>query len=237
MSIDIHEVPYGSQTISFELNRSERKTLAIHVHSNMRVEVVAPMKAYLEDIYKKVRKRAKWIKTQQLFFDQFQPKEPPRQYVAGENHYYLGRQLRLKVKQAIANKINIEDDFIVVYSHYPSNLKLTQNLIENWFKTQACEKFNERLSLCLNEFSKPEEFLPKSIIIRHLNKRWGSMTSTKRLVLNTKLIHMPLYCIDYVIIHELCHIQHPNHSPKFWNLLASIMPDWEQRKNKLEGLE
>jgi predicted metal-dependent hydrolase len=126
-------------------------------------------------------------------------------------------------------------DFIVVYSHYPSNLKLTQNLIENWFKTQACEKFNQRLALCLNKFSKPEEFVPKSIIIRHLNKRWGSMTSTKRLVLNTKLIHTPLYCIDYVIIHELCHIQHPNHSPKFWNLLASIVPDWEQRKNKLEG--
>ena len=234
MSLTVHSITYGSQTINFELRRSMRKTLAIHVHPDMRIEVIAPATAELEKIEKKVQKRAKWIKKQQLFFEQFYPKTLKRLYVSGESHYYLGRQFRLKITRGLINKVKTSGGFIHVSSHYPNNQKLNTQLIEDWFKARANEKFKERLALCIVKFSNPENFTPHSLVIRQMSNRWGSMTATKRLVLNTKLIHAPIHCIDYVIIHELCHIKHSNHGPDFWKLLDLIMPDWKISKNKLE---
>jgi len=72
------------------------------------------------------------------------------------------------------------------------------------------------------------------VIVRKLEKRWGSMTPSAQLILNKALIHAPLVCIDYVIIHELCHLQHPDHSPNFWRFLTAILPDWKKRKTQLE---
>lgn len=234
MSAARHSVPYGKQTIDFDLHHATRKTMAIHVHPDMRVEVIAPATAELENIYQKVRKRAKWVRTQQIFFEQFHPKTPARQYISGENHRYLGRQLRLKVKQGLVCEVKVSAGHIIVSSHYPGNVKLTETLVTEWFKAKAHRKFKERLEICLQKFSTPEKFSPQGIIIRQLQNRWGSMTGAKRLVLNTRLIHAPVSCIDYVIIHELCHIQHPDHSAKFWKLLATILPDWQKRKNQLE---
>jgi predicted metal-dependent hydrolase len=235
MSLNVHSVAYGSKTINFELLRSSRKTLAIHVHPDMRVEVIAPLAAQIDNVYQKVRKRAKWVKTQQIFFGQFHPKTPPRQYISGENHYYLGRQLRLKVTRDIITSVKMSGGYILVSSHYPNNHEFTRELTEEWFKSRAHQKFRERLLLCVERFPIPEKFTPQSLIIRKLTNRWGSMTAANRLVLNTKLIHVPLACIDYVIIHELCHIAHPNHGVKFWKLLTTILPDWQKRKNQLEN--
>ena len=234
MSLDVHSVAYGSQSVNFELRRSLRKTMAIHVHPDMRVEVIAPLAAPLDNICQKVRKRARWIKTQQIFFEQFHPKTPPRQYVSGGNSYYLGRQLRLKVTRDIVAGVKVSGGRILVSSHYPNNQHLTRELIEGWFKERARQKFHERLSFCLQKFPAPGNYMPQGLTIRNLANRWGSMTSAKRLVLNIRLIHAPPACIDYVIVHELCHIQHPNHGPEFWKLLTVTLPDWQKRKNQLE---
>lgn len=235
MSLTIHSVAYGSQTIEFELRRSSRKTLTIHVHPDMNVEVVAPENAEIDKINEKVRKWAKWIKKQQIFFEQFHPRTLQRQYVSGENHHYLGQQLRLKIKRDIVNEIKVAGKFIFVSSHYPNKQKLTKQLTEDWFKARAQHEFRERLALCIEKFSNPEKFTPRGLIIRQLSNRWGSMTSEKRLVLNTRLIHAPLACIDYVIIHELCHIEHPNHGAQFWRFLTTVLPDWQKRKNQLDS--
>lgn len=234
MSLELHSVPYGSQIIHFKLRRTSRKTMAIHVHSDMGVEVVAPETTDINKVYQKVRKRAKWIKTQQIFFEQFLPRLPERQYLSGENHRYLGRQLRLKIKKDSVCETKIFRGYLLVSSNTPNNQKVTRGLIENWMESRAHQKFRERLAICIQKFPKPEAFTPNSLIIRQLSNRWGSMTTMKRLVLNRRLIQAPLFCIDYVITHELCHILYPNHGPKFWKLLTKKMPDWQKRKSHLE---
>lgn len=234
MSLDVHSIVYGSKFINFKLKYSDRKTLAIHVHPNMSVEVVAPHDAKIEKVYEKIKKRARWIITQQLFFGQFHPKMTERLFVAGETHRYLGRQYRLKITRGLQNQVKLSRGYILITSHYPKDQQLIKTLLEDWLCARASEKFNERLTICLQKFQNPEKFKPKSMTIRKLTNRWGSMTSSGRLVLNRTLIHAPIHCIDYVIIHELCHIQHPNHSPEFWKLLTTILPDWEKRKSQLE---
>ena len=234
MGTDAHSIVYGSKSINFKLQYSNRKTMAIHVYPNMNVEVVAPYDAQIEKIYEKIKKRASWIIAQQSFFKQFHSKELARQFVSGETHRYLGRQYRLKISIGIKNQVKLSRGHILITSHYPKNQQLTKVLFEEWLRLRAFEKFTERLLICLQKFKNPEKFKPENMIIRKLANRWGSMTSSHRLVLNKRLIHAPVPCIDYVIIHELCHIQHSNHSPEFWRFLGSILPDWEKRKIQLE---
>ena len=70
--------------------------------------------------------------------------------------------------------------------------------------------------------------------IRRMKTRWGSLSPNSILTLNMDLIRAPKECVDYVIIHELCHLQYPNHGPGFYKLMESVMPDWGRRKHKLD---
>lgn len=234
MNLEQHSIPYGQKTLTFQLKRSDRKSLAIHVHPNMNVEVIAPQDAELEKVFKKIKKRAQWIKKQQIFFEQFHPKTPARKYQSGETHLYLGKQYRLKISKGDENTVKLNGKFLWVKTLQPQNRDYVQKHVELWFAEKARNKFNERLEYCLIKFKKPHNYTPEGIIIRTLTNRWGSMTPSRRLVLNKKLIHASTASIDYVITHELCHIAHPNHSKLFWKLLAKTMPDWETRKMKLE---
>ena len=103
-----------------------------------------------------------------------------------------------------------------------------------WFRERAHLKFDERLEVCVARFPDSEAYRPVSMIVRRMTKRWRSMTPSRRLILNLALIHAPADAIDYVITHELCHIKHNNHGSAFIDLLERVMPDWENRKMKLE---
>jgi predicted metal-dependent hydrolase len=230
----LHTIPYGSKELSFFLKRRERLTLAIHVHPDMSVEVVAPPNSDLEKIYAKVRNRARWITRQLSFFRQFHPKKSERKFESGETHRYSGRQYRLKIEPSIKSGVSISGGFIVVKTHYPKRSKHTKELLEAWFVVRAKERFKARLHAALERFPDPALVTPKGMIIRTLQSRWGSMTVAGNLVLNWRLIQASSQCIDYVITHELCHLIHANHSKEFWNLLAQVFPEWEKYKNKLE---
>jgi predicted metal-dependent hydrolase len=236
MATKLHTINYGTQQISFQLERRERKTLAIHVHPDMSIEVVAPLDASLEQIYEKVKKRARWIERQVGFFRQFHPKTPARQYMAGETHRYLGRQYRLKLIPDDETSVKIARGYIIVYSKSPKDPETTRKLVEDWFFKRAKIKFRERLGYCLQLFPDPEVVHPIGMIVRQLSNRWGSMSPAGRLVLNYRLIQAPTWCIDYVIVHELCHRIYANHGPHFEQLLERIMPDWEERKLRLEQM-
>jgi predicted metal-dependent hydrolase len=236
MTTNMHTINYGTQEISFWLERRERKTLAIHVHPDMSTEVVAPLDASLEQIYEKVKKRARWIEGQLGFFRQFHPKTPARQYVAGETHRYLGRQCRLKIIPADEDYVKLARGYIMVYSKSPKDSEIIRKLVEDWFFIRAKIKFKERLEYCLPLFPDPELVRPIGMIVRQLSNRWGSMSRAGRLVLNRRLIQAPTWCIDYVIVHELCHRLHANHGPHFEQLLERIMPDWRKRKLRLEQI-
>lgn len=227
-------VPYGSGEIAFRLERRQRKTLAISVDPNASVEVVAPIDAPIEQVLEKVRKRGAWIRRQQRYFVQFQPRTPERQYVGGETHLYLGRQYKLKVVEHIQQQVKLYRGQLTVQSSRPRNADVTRGLVEQWYRDRAHEKFRERLALCQQRFPIPEEVAPKGLTIMQLQQRWGSMTGSGRLILNVTLIRASTDAIDYVITHELCHLRHHNHGIEFFDLLQQVMPDWEKRKHKLE---
>ena len=234
MKAEPHHIRYGGQAIEFTVVRRARKTLEIAVEPDATVVIAAPHDASLEAIAKKVNKRAAWIRRQQQFFSQYQPRTPERRFVSGETHLYLGRQYRLKVVPHTQASVKLTRGFFVVQSREPSRAERTRELIEGWYRTRAHAKFAERLEASLARFPEPESFRPSGLIIRRMRQRWGSLSPSLRLLLNRRLIEAPVDAIDYVITHELCHIAEPHHGTGFFTLLDRVLPDWPRRKERLE---
>lgn len=231
-----HQITHGNRTINFCLERRQRKTLEISVYPDLSIKVIAPMHAVFEAILEKVKKRAVWILRQINFFEQFYPKRTMRYYLSGESHLYLGREYRLKVIQGLQKKVTLARGQLFVETHSPKRTDVTHYVLEKWYLESAKTKFIERLEYCLRYFPNKTKFKPKSIIVRQLSNRWGSMTKAGNLVLNRQLIKVPTPCIDYVIIHELCHMRYPDHSRDFYEFLSKMLPDWKKYKMKLEKM-
>jgi predicted metal-dependent hydrolase len=236
-STDIHRVPYGSKNITFALEYSPRKTLAIEVHPDSSIIVKAPTDATIESIESKVIHRAAWIAKQQRGFDRYAPPLPAAECVSGEGYRYLGRQYRLKLIEnpiSTTDKIRLWQGRLEISTPTPFDRQRIENTISNWFQNRAIVIFSQRYHYC-TKLVAPYRIEPdRGFELRTMSKRWGSCTPTGRIFLNPLLISAPKDCIDYVIIHELCHLRFPNHSTSFYNLLASILPDYQYRKDYLD---
>lgn len=228
-------IDLGGQTVTYALKRSARKTLSITVFPDGGVLAVAPMSSDLEAIEQRLRRRGRWILRARREFEQFRPITPPRKYVPGETHRFLGRQFRLLVEQSLRSDVAIEADRIAIRYPGTRSAEKTELLLKAWFQRQARRILSERLTSLSRAF--PEIGDVPRLTVRKLTKRWGSMSRDgSHMLLNTRLIEAPADCIDYVIIHELCHVQEPHHGPAFFELLENKLPGWERRKNRLERI-
>lgn len=236
MSKEWRCLKYGRHLLEFVVTRRDRRTLEIAVEPDGSIQVTAPLDASLEAIEAKVRKRAAWIRRQQAYFAHFLPRTPERLFVPGETHLYLGRQYRLKVEAADEDSVKLARGFITVRTQRPLAPNVTKEMVDRWYHERAKVKFSERLEVNVGRFPSPEAFRPQGLIVRHLAQRWGSMSPSGRLLLNRRLVQAPVDAIDYVITHELCHIAEPHHGTPFVKLLDRTLPDWRQRKEKLERI-
>ena len=228
------EITFGKQRIPFTLEYRERGRLAISVHPDRSVSVVAPSGRTLEEVLDCVQRRAAWIVKQRSHFDQFHPLTPPRRYVAGETHLYLGRQYRLKLVEDATTRVKLKGRFLRVHLPDRQDTKRIERLLDVWYRDHAQPIFSRRLDGCLHSARSLDVSRP-AVVIRKMSKRWGSCTKAGHILLNTELVKTPLYCIEYVIMHELCHLKVHDHSPEFCRLLTRCMPDWEQRKRRLDS--
>lgn len=228
----LDSIQFGSKIIEFRLEYSNRKSLGITVNPDIDVLVKAPFDTPREKILEKVSKRAPWILKQQSYFLAFQPKTPTRKYVSGETHLYLGRQYRLKIQKGKEESVKLKGKFVEVVALEKSNVK---QLMQSWYLHHARTSFERIASPLIDKFKK-HKVQPSSIVLRNMSKRWGSCTPTGKIILNPELIKAPKGCIEYVIIHELCHLVHHDHTQKFLDLQAKEMKDWEKWKIKLEKL-
>jgi len=225
-------VMYGSKKISFSIEYSNRKSLGITITPDMDVKVKSPVDASIEKIKEKIIKRAPWIIKQQSFFLTFHPKTPLRKFVSGETHLYLGKQYRLKIILDKVESVKLRGGFIEVFVLKKEN---AEKLLNEWYVENARLKF-EKIAQPIIEKFKKYDVTPESIVLRSMPTRWGSCTPKGKVILNPELIKAPKGCIEYVIVHELCHLIHHDHTQRFFDLQSNEMKDWQKWKNKLEGL-
>lgn len=228
-------VKWGEIEIAYSYRYSQSRTLTITVHPDLKIDVVAPEGTSREVIRAKVLKRGAWISKAWRGFLRFHPLQPPRQYIPGETHRYLGRQYRLRLIAGPEISVTLRRGYLDVAT--PSHLAsaVLRPLVVAWYEQRAAEILRERLYACHRLLASHGVPLPR-LVVRSMATRWGSCSKRGQVTLNPELVKAPKDCIDYVITHELCHLVEHNHSPRFWRLLQELMPDWEERRNRLNRM-
>ena len=231
-----HQIEYASKVIEFVVKRKNVKNVNLNVKPDMTIEISANEKVPINFIYDFVKSKGSWIIKNVGYFKDVQPmKRSEREYVSGETFRYLGRQYRLRVEKAEKEEtVKYFRGFIYMYVNDLENRTRKENLLEQWYREKSHLNFNESLEKMYPLVKKYGVVKPE-IDIRLMKARWGSaLTDKNTILLNSELIKAPKFCIDYVVLHELTHFKYNNHSDNFYQMIYSLMPDWEKRKEILD---
>lgn len=226
------EVAFGRRTLRYTVQRSERRrTVGIAV-SAQGVTVLAPQAASAEILAGIVQGRGAWVISKQIRFSALREAAPRVQsFKDGSALLYLGRQCRLwrtgNLARTHRNGRRLEVPHL-------DEASLTAEL-ERWYREQAVRVINQRVKFYARRLGTQ----PSAILIRDQRTRWGSCNAKGELRFNWRIVMAPMTLVDYVVAHELCHLEHMHHGPAFWKRLAEVLPDYEQRRERLalEGMK
>jgi len=229
-------LPFGNTTINFSVIRStdRRKSISIFVDPYYGVYLRAPVKFSKEKIMSLLRRKAAWIIQKQKIIKAAHLQNPPKEFVSGETFFYRGRQCRLKVENRCRRKdagVKLKNSqfllAIVSDTHNPRTVKRT---LTAWYKDKAEVFLSDRV----RHYSEKSNFEKSKVIIANQTKRWGSCSHRGELRFNWRIVMAPKTLIDYVVVHELCHLKHKNHSDAFWKEVGTILPNYETLRARLK---
>ena len=224
---------YGSFVYEYKLAREERKTLILTVKPDLQLLVKSPIEADDIRIEQFLKRKWFWLQKQINFFKKFKRKVYEREYVSGESFLYLGRQYQLIIKKSVENKVILSHGKINLFTTmFVSDKAYNKLLIDRWYHKATKNVFAERFE----EMKKLFDYKKMPALgIRKMDKRWGSFLNDDKIFLNPRLIGASKECIDYVICHELCHMEYKDHDAKFYKLLEKKRHGWDKIKDKLES--
>ena len=227
------------KNLNIKIIRTERKkTAIIEVFPGETVHIIAPQELTKTQINTLLRTRSSWI-LEKLRLIRDIPIPRRREFINGESFPFLGKDYRLKILLNCSGGVSLNDGRLCVC--IPKGLDTSevsslarQRLIE-WYKYQAKIKIKERADV----FSKKLVVEPTLITIKEYKARWGSCASNGELAFNWRLIMAPISVLDYIIIHELCHLDVPTHNKTFWKLVSSVKSNYknDQKWLRFSGLE
>lgn len=218
----------NGRAINCEIKRSRRKTVALYVYPDKRIEIRTPLLYNINDVEPFLLKHSRWL------FNRLETKSVNMQksYAEGELHYFLGKRYPIKVNLSSRNSVVFQNDAIVICA---KSQELVESLLDRWYLEQARRVFQEIAMPLIKQMEK-YNVAPSSFSIRKMKTRWGSCSRKGSISLNLHLIKLPEQCIREVILHELCHLVHFNHSKDFYALMTAEMPDWKIWKKELRFL-
>ncbi len=228
-----HILEFGSRRIPYRLHRADRKRLRVVVSPELVVDVYAPTTTNDEKIRLAVQKKASWIARTLDKLESYHPLPVPNRYISGETLVYLGRQYRLKVVENSKTPAKLLGRFLWVWVEDKNDVQNVKKSVDQWYRKRAIEVIGRYLEKCYTVVSRHDVTEPL-LVIRTMHRRWGSCSNKGRITLNVNLIKAPVHCIEYVIMHELCHLKYNNHSKAFYSLLTRCQPDWRKRKETLD---
>jgi predicted metal-dependent hydrolase len=224
----------ASEGFEYELRRSaRRRTLAIEVHADLRVTVRAPAHADARFIADRVAERGPWIqRTLERFQRAGHVPAPSLQYREGETHCYLGTLYRLRVMSGRKAGVLIDGEALRVTVPGEPIPDRVQRVLATWYRECGLEQAGEVVNRHFGWFEGCGYTRP-TLRFRAMRTRWGSLSGGRRMTLNLELMKAPAECLEYVVVHELCHLEHRGHGRAFYELMDHLMPDWRERKRRL----
>lgn len=216
-------------TLEYELIRSRRRSLELRVYPDHRIEVRAPMRCPQREIDAFINEREAWLHKRLIQFSGAPPAQPVQH---GARVYLLGEALTLVVR-AGRQPVRREGDELIVHCLAPEDPESVKRALQRGLRAIAEPFFAERLRHWFEPFRQRGHRRLPALQLRAMRSRWGSLSLKSGMTLNLSLIHSPAECIDYVIVHELCHLEQMNHGPRFKALMTEMLPDWSARRRRL----
>ena len=208
-----------------------RKNPSIEVHAGEVVKVIVPEGYGKPEIDSLLRKKTNWI-VEKLREVKDIPAPRKREFVSGESFPILGKEYRLKVQQGHIGVAKQEGDRLIANTLSADPKEVEQSIID-LYKAVAKEKLTERAKFYANKLC----LEPKEIKVGDFKSQWGSCTPDGVVSFNWQIIAAPSSVVDYFVVHELCHLEHANHSKDFWKLVSSVLPDYRQTMTKLKFMK
>lgn len=226
------------RTINYEIVYSKkRRKAAIVVRPDLKVEFRAPHGLSHETIREMVRKKAGWVWEKLDWFEANRLPDQEKQYTDGEEYLYMGREYPLKILtvdgtgKSLAS-FNGSELTVLVPETVPEGLKpaLVKKAVWNFY-SDCAESEVDRL---VKTYSEKLKIVPPAFKVKHQKRRWGSCSADNVLRINFQLMMAPPEQLEYVVVHELCHVKEKNHSARFWKLVGGLMPDYEVYRKSLK---
>lgn len=217
--------------LAYRLKRQRRKTLALHVLADGQLELRAPTGAPQAVLQRFFEQHREWAQQTQR---ELLARKQQRAARARERRALLGVSYPLRCEQGACGQAALVDGEIVLSVRGALSAEKCERVLQAWYREQAAALFAQRLHVLYARFSTKQP--PPTLALRQMRRRWGSCSSRRHITLNIRLLELPLWAIDYVIVHELCHLWHLHHGPSFYALLQSQMPKWREYERALRCL-
>lgn len=225
-------VKVGATELNVALYRSGRKSLALIVHPDLRIECRFPLVCSMNTVEQFINSKIHWLQ-KTLRKIAARPQQTNRTFQEASLQPFLGVEYGLKLTTSARVNVQLSDLELTLSCRKPDSPVTVSRILRNWYREQAKWVFKERLIDCQKLFSGKQPC--SGFVIRRMKSRWGSCSSSGVITLNSRLVEYPVGVIDYVIVHELCHLVHFSHNKQFYRLLAEKMPDWRERRAVLSG--
>ncbi len=212
--------------LQFEVRRSERRsTLGLTVDRRGELIAYVPAATSAAELSRWIGGRLLWVHRKLALKEQTAPRMRATEYVSGEAFCYLGRRYRLKVVSKQEQPLKFDGTQFTLQRGTES----PERHFRRWYLQTGAEWLRRRV----NAHSRRTVCRPAGVEVRDLGFRWASCGKEARLFFNWKVLQLPVRLVDYVIVHELVHLEQRHHGPAFWNALDLVMPDWAKRKATL----
>lgn len=211
--------------IEYELIRTQRRTLAIVVNPDASVVVRAPLRMPMREIAAFLEDKRRWIEGKRALMLRRLDAHGPRELTSGEEVPYLGGKLMLAITDRV-KRAQREGCTLALPKAPPAEVEA---MLRRWYAGEAARVFTERV----NRWMERTGIYAASLGVTGARRRWGSCSAKGALNFAWRLVMAPADVIDYVVVHELAHIEHPNHSKAFWGRVGQIMPDYATKRKWL----
>lgn len=232
----MYKVKYNGEEIEYVLTKSKRKTVGIKITNDGEVMVSAPLRASDKAVEGIVLKKAKWIMEKLKVVKENQNKIKSKEFINGRTISLLGKEYELSLEEAVIRGASVKFNGSIFLVRVNSSLtaegkqQFIKDVLTLWMRKKAKEVFEERTK----QYANMLKLYPKRITIKEQKTLWGSCSSKDNINFNWRLILAPIEVLDYVVVHELCHLKHRNHSKDYWDFVEGAMPDYEERRQWLK---
>ncbi len=213
--------------ITYTLTTSDRKTLSIYIERDGQVSVLAPEIFTTEQIEEVLEQKRRWVYKSLAEWEDLNATQVKREYVNGEGFLYLGRTYRLQIVKEQDKPLMLKNGYFCLRE---GSLPKADEVFKEFYRLKGHKKLRERVTYYQGKLG------VKALDVRmlELKNRWASCSEKGNLNFHWKCMMAPLTVLDYIVVHELVHLLHKNHTTAFWNEIDKLIPDYQDRKQWLK---